>query len=103
MMEIDTAEFNRRILDARFKNTAVRPSIFEDLLTPEMQVRFEENSWKFPGFVVVQRPVRVYPFNAAAHLLGYIAEVTQKHIENSDCFYRMGDYVGETGLESVYE
>ncbi|HET6721856.1 MAG TPA: penicillin-binding protein 2, partial [Chitinophagaceae bacterium] len=103
MMEIDTAEFNRRILDARFKNTAVRPSIFEDLLTPELQVRFEENSWKFPGFVLVQRPVRVYPFKAAAHILGYIAEVNPKQIENSESFYRMGDYVGQTGLESIYE
>jgi penicillin-binding protein 2 len=103
MMEIDTAEFNRRILDARFKNTAVRPSIFEDLLTPELQVRFEENSWKFPGFVLVQRPVRVYPYNAAAHILGYISEVNQKQIESSDGFYRMGDYVGQTGVESVYE
>ena len=103
IMEIDTAEFNRRILDAKFKNTPVRPSIFEDLLTPEMQVRFEENSWKFPGFVLVQRPVRVYPYNAAAHFLGYIAEVNPKQIENSEGFYRMGDYVGQTGLESVYE
>ena len=77
-MEIDTAEFNRRILDAKFKNTAVRPSIFQDLLTPEMQVRFEENSWRFPGFVLVQRPVRVYPFNAAAQILGYITEVSPK-------------------------
>jgi penicillin-binding protein 2 len=103
IMEIDTAEFNRRILDAKFKNTAVRPSIFEDLLTSELQVRFEENSWKFPGFVLVQRPVRIYPFNAAAHLLGYVAEVSPKQIESSEDFYRMGDYVGQTGLESVYE
>jgi len=103
MMEIDTAEFNRRILDAKFKNTAVRPSIFEDLLTPELQVRFEENSWKFPGFVLVQRPVRVYPFSAAAHIPGYVAEVNPKQIEASEGFYRMGDYVGQTGLESVYE
>ena len=32
-MEIDTAEFNKRIRDAIFKNTAVRPSIFQALLT----------------------------------------------------------------------
>ena len=103
IMQIDTAEFNRRILDAKFKNTPVRPSIFEDLLTPEMQVRFEENSWKFPGFVLVQRPVRVYPYNAAAHILGYVAEVNQKQIEASDGFYRMGDYVGQNGMEAIYE
>jgi penicillin-binding protein 2 len=35
--------------------------------------------------------------------LGYIAEVNPKQIETSDAFYRMGDYVGQTGLESVYE
>ncbi len=103
MMGIDTTEFNRRIADAIVKNKSFRPSIFEDLLTPEMQVRFEENSWKFPGFVLVQRPIRVYPFNAAAHILGYVAEVTQKQMESSEGFYRMGDYVGQTGLESIYE
>jgi penicillin-binding protein 2 len=103
MMSIDTVEFKKRILEARIKNTSVRPSIFEDLLTPEMHARFEENSWKFPGFVLVQRPIRVYPFNSAAHLLGYIAEVNPKQIEASGSFYRMGDYVGQTGLESVYE
>ncbi len=103
MMGIDTTEFNRRIADAIVKNKSFRPSIFEDLLTPEMQVRFEENNWKFPGFVLVQRPVRVYPFNAAAHILGYVAEVTPKQMESSEGFYRMGDYVGQTGLESIYE
>ena len=103
MMEIDTAEFNRRIADAIIKNKSFRPSTFEDLLTPEMQVRFEENSWKFPGFVLVQKPVRVYPYNAATHILGYVSEVNQKQIDNSEGFYRMGDDVGQTGLESVYE
>jgi len=103
VMSIDTSEFRKKILDAIVKNTSVRPSIFEDLLKPDIQARFEENSWKFPGFVLVQRPVRVYPFNAAAHILGYIAEVNPKQIEASGNFYRMGDYVGQTGLETVYE
>lgn len=103
LMKIDIAEFKKRINDARFKNTSVRPSIFEDLLTPEQQARFEENSWQFPGFAMVERPVRSYPFNAAAHILGYISEVNQKQIENSGNFYRMGDYKGQNGLESYYE
>jgi penicillin-binding protein 2 len=103
MMEIDVEEFNKRIAEAILKNRSYRPSIFEDLLTTELQVRFEENSWKFPGFVLVQRPIRTYPFNAAAHILGYVAEVSPKQIEASEGFYRMGDYVGQTGLESVYE
>ena len=34
LMAIDTAEFNSRIRDAIFKNKAVRPSVFQALLTP---------------------------------------------------------------------
>lgn len=103
LMEIDTAEFKKRIRDAAFKNTSVRPSVFESLLTPQMQARFEENSWRFPGFALVERPVRVYPFNAGAHILGYIGEVDPKDIQRSNDFYRMGDYIGKSGLESTYE
>ncbi|HEX2846675.1 MAG TPA: penicillin-binding protein 2 [Chitinophagaceae bacterium] len=103
LMEIDTAEFKKRIRDAAFKNTSVRPSVFESLLTPQMQARFEENGWRFPGFALVERPVRVYPFNAAAHILGYIGEVDPKDIERSSGFYRMGDYTGKSGLENTYE
>ena len=90
LMEIDTAEFNRRILEARFKNTSVRPSVFRGLLTPALQARFEENYWKFPGFNLVERPLRTYPFKAAAHILGYINEVSPKEIEKSGDFYRQG-------------
>lgn len=103
MMEMDTASFNKRVLEARIKNGPFRPSVFQSLLSPQMQARFEENNWRFPGFALVERPVRVYPFNAAAHLLGYINEADTRDIERSGNFYRMGDYIGKSGLESYYE
>ena len=103
LMEIDTADFRARIRDAIIKNKSVRPSVFEDLLTPKMQARFEENSWRFPGFALVERPVRTYPFHVAAHILGYINEVDSRDIERSGNFYRMGDYIGKSGLEATYE
>jgi penicillin-binding protein 2 len=103
LLEIDTAEFNKRIKDAAFKNTAVRPSAFQALLKPQMQARFEENSWRFPGFALVERPIRLYPYNTAAQMLGYINEVSPADIERSGDFYRMGDYMGKNGLEATYE
>ncbi len=103
MMEIDTAQFNARIRDAIIRNKAIRPSVFEDLLTPQMQARFEENSWRYPGFALVERPVRTYPYNVAAHILGYINEADPKDIERSGNFYRQGDYIGKSGLEAAYE
>lgn len=103
LVEIDTAEFKQRVITAILKNGRYRPSIFEDLLTPEMHARLEENIYKFPGFALVERPVRVYPFKAAAHIMGYIGEADSGNIKKSNGFYRLGDYVGKTGLESYYE
>ncbi len=103
LMNIDTAEFKQKIVEAVVKNTRVRPSIFMSLLTPEMQARFEENGWRFSGFNLVARPVRSYPYNVGAHILGYISEADQRDIERSGGFYRMGDYRGKNGLEYTYE
>jgi len=103
MMEIDTAEFRDRIITAIIKNTRVRPSIFEDLLPPVLHARLEENLWKYKGFYLQDRPVRVYPYNAAAHIMGYVGEVDSAILRRSNYYYQLGDYVGRSGLEQYYE
>ena len=103
ILGIDTAEFRKRMVEARMKNGPYRPSIFQDLLTPELHARLDENIWKFPGFALIERPVRVYPYNAAAHIMGYIGEADSSIIKRSAGYYRMGDYVGRSGMEAYYE
>ncbi len=103
LMNMETSEFRKRMVDAILKNTSVRPSVFKAMLTKELQARFEENSWRFPGFNLVERPLRTYPYHAAAHILGYIREADKRDIERSNNFYRQGDYIGKTGLEAYYE
>ncbi len=103
LVNIDTAEFRSRVLDARIKNGPFRPTIFEDLLPPDMYARLEENLWKFPGFNLQERPVRVYPFDAAAHIMGYVGEVDSAILRRSNNYYQLGDYVGRSGLEQYYE
>ena len=105
LMEIDTSEFRKRIVNVIIKNrTGKLPGIFEQLLTPQKYARMEENIWRFNnGFFLQQRPVRGYPFNAAAHILGYVNEVDTGIINRSNGFYRAGDYAGRTGLEQYYE
>jgi penicillin-binding protein 2 len=103
LVGIDTVEFRRRVLDARVKNGPFRPTIFEDLLPPDMYARLEENIWKFPGFNLQERPVRVYPYNAAAHIMGYVGEVDSSILRRSNNYYQLGDYVGRSGLEQYYE
>jgi penicillin-binding protein 2 len=81
LLEMDTVDFRKRLVEAIVKNTSVRPSVFRGLLPKELQARFEENAWKFPGFNLVERPLRAYPYDAAAHILGYVREVDAKDIE----------------------
>jgi penicillin-binding protein 2 len=104
LMEIDTAEFRNRIIAAIIKNKSFRPSAFEEQLTQQKYARIEENMWRFSnGFFLQARPVRSYPYNAAAHILGYVNEVDTSMINKSGGFYRPGDYAGRTGLEQYYE
>jgi len=104
ILGIDTAEYKKRMLDLIFKNTRVRPSVFEPLLSAELYAKLTENMYKFPGFVLSERSVRTYPFNTAAQLLGYIAEVDTSYLrKNKHLGYEMGDYAGMSGLEKTYE
>lgn len=103
LLEIDSAEFRSRVLDAKVKNGPFRPSIFEDLLEPDLYAKLEENIWRFPGFNLQERPVRFYPYNAAAHIMGYVGEVDSNILRRSNYYYQLGDYVGRSGLEQFYE
>ncbi len=47
LLEIDTAQFRQRIINAIFRNGRYRPSAFEDLLSPEKYARLQENIWRF--------------------------------------------------------
>ena len=104
ILGIDTAEFRKRIITAIIKNTRNRPSVFEPLLTPEKYAKVNENLFRFqPAFFLQERPVRAYPYEAGAHLLGYVGEVDSPMLKKSNFFYQIGDYAGRSGLENAYE
>ncbi len=64
-----------------------------------------EHGADFPGVDVVQLPVRSYPLgSAAAHILGYLGQVSQEKLDTpAFADYEPGDLVGVAGVESVYE
>jgi len=105
LMEIDTAEFRKRIINAIIKNKSFRPSVFEPSLPPQKYARIQENIWRFQnGFYLQERPIRSYPFEAAANIVGYIGEVDSNYLKkHSEDGYQSGDYAGMTGLEASYE
>lgn len=75
---------------------------FLKMVSSEVYARFAEQEYKFPGFRGQMRSVREYPFNAGGNLLGYISEVSPGELEKHP-EYKMGDYVGKTGLEAARE
>ena len=104
LLEIDTTQFKEKMITAIVKNGRYRASVFEPLLSLEKHARLEENMWRLgSGFYLQDRPVRTYPYNAGGHFMGYIGEVDSGIIARSDNFYKPGDYVGRSGLESTYE
>jgi penicillin-binding protein 2 len=104
ILGIDTAEYRKRMITCIIKNSGYKPSVFAPLVSDEVYARLNENMYKFNGFVLLERPVRKYPFNAAGDVLGYLGEVDtsflRRHKEEG---YEMGDYAGMTGLERSYE
>jgi len=105
ILKIDTAEFQKRIINAILKNKSYRPSVFEALLSNEKMAKLTENLYKFaPGYYLQERSVRDYPFDAAGNILGYLGEVDSNILKNPKYTgYVMGDYIGKTGLEKTYE
>ncbi len=104
IMGIDTAEFKQRLVAAIIKNGRYRPSVFEASLSMDKFVKLQENIYRFePGFYLQDRPIRSYPYKAAAHLLGYIGEVDSSILKRTNYFYQIGDYMGLSGIERFYE
>ena len=76
--------------------------VFMTQLSAEECAVFQEKLFKFPGFYIQRRTIRQYSYNAAAHVLGDIAEVSKKDIEMDD-YYVRGDFIGKQGIERSYE
>ena len=63
---------------------------------------FREKLFRFPGFYIQRRTIRQYQYPYAAHVLGDVAEVSMKEVEEDD-YYQQGDYIGKLGVERYYE
>lgn len=104
LMNISADDYKKRMRDIIFRTGYVHTGVFEAILSPEMYARLNENIYKYPGFSLSERSVRSYPYHAAGHVLGYIAEVDSPFLRrHHDEGYQMGDYAGFTGLERTYE
>jgi penicillin-binding protein 2 len=103
IMGIDTATFNKKINDCiHYKNGRSKASVFYQMLSMETQLKLEEKMYAFPGFDLVQRTERTYPFNSGGNVFGYLNEASQAMINNSG-YLQSGEITGINGLERYYD
>lgn len=101
ILEITKEDLEERINKAKNYST-YKSSILVKQIPPETYALLQEKLYKFSGFHTQSRTLREYAYPAAAHVLGYVGEVTQGDI-NDDNYYGMGDYIGVSGIENSYE
>jgi penicillin-binding protein 2 len=101
ILGMEQADLIKRIAKAK-RYSRYKPSIFLKQLSAESYAVLLEKLYKYPGFFVQTRTLRKYPRQSAAHVLGYLREVSDKNIRR-DKYYKQGDYIGITGVENSYE
>lgn len=70
---------------------------------PDTEQNKVEKLQSIPGVQVRKTTARVYPLGeAAAHLIGYVGEVTADDLEKNKN-YTPGDVIGKRGLEQLFE
>ncbi|MBQ8361395.1 MAG: penicillin-binding protein 2 [Bacteroidaceae bacterium] len=99
--------FDKRMKDIRNRNlnpgySHYTHQVFLTQLSGEEFSLFQEKLFRFPGFHIQRRSIRQYTCDVGAHVLGDIAEVSKKEMENDE-YYKRGDYIGKQGIERSYE
>ena len=98
ILNLSKKRLMRKLADARMSPR--KACLVTNFVSKEDKLRFD--ACNFKGFFTVYRTVREYPRKVGGNLLGYVGEVNQRDIDRDD-YYRMGDYIGKSGVESAYE
>ena len=93
----------KQIVDKHRGEPSYRPiTIVEDAsLAQVAAIRARGLEFELPDVVIQRVPTRKYPEAMAAHLFGYVGEVTDSQL-GQDTDLRSGDIVGQSGIEKVY-
>jgi penicillin-binding protein 2 len=103
VLQISKQDYLKRIKKAcQAPNSPRKQSIFEKQMSPKIYAALQEKLYRYKGFFVQKRTVRKYPRPIAAHLLGYVGEISKEGAEKNS-YYKEGDYIGITGMEKSYE
>src|SRR5712671_6590839 len=93
----------RLVVERHRREPSYRPiMIVQDATLAQVAaVKARRLDFELPDIVVEQIPTRQYPEAMAAHLFGYVGEVSDAQVTDSGGL-KSGDIVGQAGIEKVY-
>jgi penicillin-binding protein 2 len=81
-----------------------QPIVIKDSLNIHDVAPVKARQSEFPELIIQAEPKRKYPYETlAAHVIGYLQEISQKELSQTDGKRRAGDLVGKTGIEREYD
>jgi len=101
ILKLTKEELTRKLDKAKIYSPRL-PSIIVPQLTKSEYAYLQEKMRKYPGFYIQKRSLRDYQTQNGSNVLGYIAEVNNKIIEDNP-YYISGDLIGKQGVEGQYE
>jgi len=101
LLERDPDEIEAR---ARRYRNRFEPMLLDRDVDPTALAPFVERLQPIPGITISEVPLRWYPHGRlAAHVLGYMGEVSEAELDREELGYRRGALIGRAGLERQYE
>src|ERR1700728_793931 len=82
-----------------------QPIPIKQEVTPDEEAFIEAHRNELPELETIDEERRLYPRDGfAAHLIGYVGEVSEEDLNNPKfAYYEPGDVVGKAGVEETYD
>ncbi|MEI6437873.1 MAG: penicillin-binding protein 2 [Candidatus Omnitrophota bacterium] len=102
VLGVDVSVIEKRYL--KNKLTPFTPVTLSDDLKRSQAIMIEENAFRFPGLMVLEKFARRYPYGeSAAHLVGYVGKVDPFKLGRGPEYgFSAEDIVGYSGAEEYY-
>jgi len=101
LLKITKEDYKKKLKRATIYSPRL-PSPFVPQLSKSDYAVLQEKMRKFVGFYIQKRSLRSYQTTIGANVLGDIGEVNRSIIAKKP-YYKMGDLIGNQGIEKTYE
>lgn len=108
-IKLDSMQETRKIISIRYEITtkgysSTKPLSLAENVSREVVAQISERNSDFPGVTITTQSSRKYNYNnLASHIIGYIGKISEKEYNAEQDVYNNDDYVGRTGIESLFE